>query len=1346
MFLFIVYKNNGKEILKSLFQKNNNKENLLISEIKDNNNKHNNKLFITKNNALSFMIWNFILVNLINSVLMKKTFNETRRLNDGLTIDLKINKNGKVRVINSMYAPDRVYVNDTNITIDQTGQIFLEYEGINNVTLEWDEKLTRCDRLFTESEGIIEIDLSNFDTSLVTSMKGMFMNCTNLKIINFNNIETSLVNNMTSMFEGCISLKSLDLSNFNTSLVKYMDAMFKGCKSLTSLNLTSFQTPKLERITEMFYKCNTLKYIELSNINTSKVKDMSSIFYSCTLLTSLNLTNFNTENVINMKKLFMSCSSIKSLDLSNFNTINVEDMSYMFRGCNSLVEINISNFSTLKLKNVEEMFSYCFSLTSLDLSRFRTDQVENMISMFSDSYALISLDISNFNFSIANLSNIFKECKSLKYINFPKYNKFTGNISNMFNKCHSLSSLNLNKADFSLTNNMENMFYYCVSLTSLNLSNIDASQVTNMNNMFNGCEKLKILNLTNFITLSLTKMDSIFSNCLSLISLNLNRFNTSFVQSMTYLFSYCMNLISLNLSNFNTSLVISMKSMFEGCTSLISIDLTNFNTSIVENMDKMFYGCTSLTSLDLSNFNTKKVITFESMFYDCKYLGFINFYNYNNESLLKINQIFYGTDEDLIICIKNESYIEHLKQQLSPKQCFINDCLNLQQNFIVKIIYDKQICVKDCYYDKLYKYEYKNFCYKSCPKGSHSLENNEYICKPNVFECIEEYPFLIIEDNNCADDCNGKDFFEDVCTINNINKKSVTYIINNIISSLQQGLLDHLLENLLKGPKKDLIKIVNNSLYQITTSYNQNFQENITFSSIMLGECENILKSKYNLSQEEPLIIFKMEHNIEGLLIPLITYEIFNPRTKQILDLKYCKASNISINIDIPVLIKENFLFIHDQKSAYYEDICYTYTTENNTDITLYDRYIEFNNKNLSLCPSNCIYIKYDFISKKVTCICEIQNNIFLYSDNQDNIIHKFMNIKKNILNFKILKCYKLLFSKEGLLKNFGNYIISLIIVIHLIAAIFIYKKGYNILCYKINSLLNNKVLEYKKKKYCKQKSKKENQIKDNSDKSLKIVNNLSKSNIEIKLSTQIKDSIHTLNKKTEKKYDYIDYEINTISYKEALENDKRTYLQYYISLIKLKHILLFTFYSNNDYNSFPIKICLCCFSFSLNILINTLFFNDWTLHRIYEDKGTFNFKYILPQILYSIIICSIIITIVKSISLSDKNIIKIKHEKNEYSLKGKYIFVIKHLIIKLICFFVISIFILLLFWYYISSFCAVYKNTQIYLIKNVLISYILSLIYPFITNLLPGIFRIPSLKKQPGECLYKISLIIQLF
>ena len=86
-----------------------------------------------------------------------------------------------------------------------------------------------------------------------------------------------------------------------------------------------------------------------------------------------------------------------------------------------------------------------------------------------------------------------------------------------------------------------------------------------------------------------------------------------------------------------------------------------------------------------------------------------------------------------------------------------------------------------------------------------------------------------------------------------------------------------------------------------------------------------------------------------------------------------------------------------------------------------------------------------------------------------------------------------------------------------------------------------------------------------------------------------------------------------------------------------------------------------------------------------------------------------------------------------------------KYLLIKFILFFILSFIFLILFLFYISCFCAVYKNTQLYLIKDTIISFCTSLIYPFIINLLPGLLRIPSLKEKNKSCIYKISKVIQL-
>ena len=181
--------------------------------------------------------------------------------------------------------------------------------------------------------------------------------------------------------------------------------------------------------------------------------------------------------------------------------------------------------------------------------------------------------------------------------------------------------------------------------------------------------------------------------------------------------------------------------------------------------------------------------------------------------------------------------------------------------------------------------------------------------------------------------------------------------------------------------------------------------------------------------------------------------------------------------------------------------------------------------------------------------------------------------------------------------------------------------------------------------------------------------------------------------------------------------------------------MLVFSFYPINDYNSQIIKICLFFFSFCLNYIVNALFFNDATMHKIYEDKGIFNFIYLIPQILYSTIISSIINIIIKTLSLSESEIVKIKKEGNLKKANELVPKVIKCLIIKFILFFIISFLFLGLFWYYISCFGAVYKNTQIHLLSDTLISFAISLVYPLILYLFIALLRYLAINKKE-KCL----------
>ena len=227
----------------------------------------------------------------------------------------------------------------------------------------------------------------------------------------------------------------------------------------------------------------------------------------------------------------------------------------------------------------------------------------------------------------------------------------------------------------------------------------------------------------------------------------------------------------------------------------------------------------------------------------------------------------------------------------------------------------------------------------------------------------------------------------------------------------------------------------------------------------------------------------------------------------------------------------------------------------------------------------------------------------------------------------------------------------------------------------------------------------------------------------------------------------YNDNELNTLEYKEAIISDKRTFFQFYLSLLKEGNLFVFAFYcNNNDYNSQIIKIFLFFFFFSVHFTINALFFNDDTMHKIYLDEGSFNFVYQILQIIYSSLISAAISILIIYLSLSQSNILEMKKEKNMEKLNIKVKELIKCLKIKFALFFVVSFFLLIFFAYYIICFCGIYVNTQLHLIKDTLISFGLSLIYPFGLCLIPGFFRIPALKakNKDKECLYKFSKIIQ--
>ena len=133
--------------------------------------------------------------------------------------------------INYIIYENDIYTTDEKLIIGENGTIEMHFY----------DNITTLELLFVDqyAKEIISVDLSHFNSSLVTSTFGMFAECESITEINFTNFITSSVTNMEGMFYNCMNLRSLDLSNFNTSKVSSFNFMFQGCP-LYYLDISNF--------------------------------------------------------------------------------------------------------------------------------------------------------------------------------------------------------------------------------------------------------------------------------------------------------------------------------------------------------------------------------------------------------------------------------------------------------------------------------------------------------------------------------------------------------------------------------------------------------------------------------------------------------------------------------------------------------------------------------------------------------------------------------------------------------------------------------------------------------------------------------------------------------------------------------------------------------------------------------------------------------------------------------------------------------------------------------------------------------------------------------------------------
>ena len=197
---------------------------------------------------------------------------------------------------------------------------------------------------------------------------------------------------------------------------------------------------------------------------------------------------------------------------------------------------------------------------------------------------------------------------------------------------------------------------------------------------------------------------------------------------------------------------------------------------------------------------------------------------------------------------------------------------------------------------------------------------------------------------------------------------------------------------------------------------------------------------------------------------------------------------------------------------------------------------------------------------------------------------------------------------------------------------------------------------------------------------------------------------------------------------------------------MKREHLIIFTFFSHNDYNLYYAKYARFIFLLATDMAMNVFFFSDETMNKLYLSYGKYDFVQQIPQIIYSKIVSNLIEVFLCFLMLTDKHYYQIK--SLNLSNKKEIFESIRCARIKMILFFMFTFFVFLFYWYLVTAFCAVYVNTQIVYIKDSLLSYALGFITPFIIYFFPCIFRLISLRCKCGDWkwMYTLSEIIPFF
>ncbi len=422
---------------------------------------------------------------------------------------------------------------------------------------------------------ITEIDI-NAPIAIIGSAETLFYHLLNLTSINgLDKLDTSKVTSMLQMFMDCTKMTSLDLSSFNTTNVTNFSTMFAFDPSLTSVDLSSFtvrdgattmgmfvisddDTPSLSKLilgkgfkftTRNGRPNNSLQqpgtWVNMGEGDGSLTKGTNQwssadfmtkyqgdrdhdtyVRYTGGIVTVHRQDEDGKQLVdqdgkeIPDEKLFGNISDSVTVDTSK------EFAGYTFKeNQNPTITAFISDpqtitlvYSTSKTDNTWEGVPFTFNNGVLSLGENgKTYPIDNSGNK-ERSYALDTRDISiSQNIKGVNVDEI-------KEIDLNANIKIKGSANGLFKNLKNLATIKgLSNLDTSQVTNMEQMFSNCPKLTALDLSSLNTDNVVSYSSMFSGDTALTSVDLSSFKVAANTEVKDMFNSCSSLTKLTLGK-------------------------------------------------------------------------------------------------------------------------------------------------------------------------------------------------------------------------------------------------------------------------------------------------------------------------------------------------------------------------------------------------------------------------------------------------------------------------------------------------------------------------------------------------------------------------------------------------------------------------------------------------------------------------------------------------------------------------------------------------------------------------------------------------------------------------------------------------------